>query len=157
MVVDETRISVNSAGQNSRIKDTSGSLISSVQVHSPCQYHMLNQDFVQSIGWALSSYNLAHDRLWPGFTCDLQGFLINVGDVGSSIWSLVIAIHTVLLLAGGQRTRIWAAEKSTGGKGRWVFCICIWLSIVFLGLIGPLVIQRIYSDKKGPFCINFNR
>ena len=117
---------------------------------------MLILDFVQSIGWALSSYNIAYDRLLPGIECNVQGFLINVGDVSSSVWSLVIAIHTVLLLAGGQRTRVWAAEKSTGGKGRWILCICIWLSIIFLGLIGPLAIQRIYPDK-GPFCINLKR
>jgi hypothetical protein len=145
-------MSVNSVAQSLRIKDTSGLSISSVQVHSPYNYHVLIPDFVQSIGWALSSYNLAHDRLWPGFACNVQGFLINVGDVGSSVWSLVIAIHTVLLLAGGQRTRIWAAEKSTSGKGRWILCVCIWMSIIFLGLIGPLVIEHLYTDK-GPFCI----
>jgi hypothetical protein len=112
---------------------------------------MLIPDFVQSIGWALSAYNIARNSLWPGFICDVQGFLINCGDVASSVWSLVIAIHTVLLLAGGQRGRVWAAEKSTGGKGRWILCIIIWLSIIFLGLIGPLAIQKIDSSK-GPFC-----
>lgn len=115
---------------------------------------MLIPDFVQSIGWALSSYNIAHDGLSPGFACDVQGFFINVGDVGSSVWSLVIAVHTVLLLAGGQRIRIWAAEQSTSGHGRWIFCISIWISIIFLGLVGPLVVQRIYIETKGPFCIN---
>jgi hypothetical protein len=102
----------------------------------------------------LSAYNLQHNRLWPSFACDVQGFFINVGDVGSSVWSLAIAIHTVLLLAGGQRTRSWAAEKSTGGKGRWILCICVWLSIVFLGIIGPLLIAPLHPDK-GPFCIHF--
>ena len=136
---------VNSVAQSLRIKDTSGSSISSVQVHSPWKYQMLIPDFVQSIGWALSSYNIAHDRLSPGFACDVQGFFINVGDVGSSVWSLAIAIHTVLLLAGGQRIRIWAAEQSTSGHGRWILCISIWISIIFLGLVGPLVVQRIYN------------
>ena len=113
--------------------------------------HVLIPDFVQSIGWALSSYNLAHNRLWPGFACNVQGFFINVGDVGSSVWSLVIAIHTVLLLVGGQRTRVWAAEKSTGGKGRWILCLSIWASLIFLGLIGPLAVEKIHPDR-GPFC-----
>lgn len=108
-------------------------------------------DFIQSIGWVLSSYNLAHNRLWPGFACDVQGFFINVGDVGSSVWSLAIAVHTVLLLAGGQRLRAWAAEKSTTGYGRWVICITIWLCNVFLAVIGPLAIQKI-DTSKGPFC-----
>jgi hypothetical protein len=124
-----------------------------VQVLSPWNHHIIITDFVQSIGWALSSYNLAHDRLLPGFVCDVQGFFINVGDVGSSVWSLAIAIHTVLLLAGGQQTRVWAAEKSTTGNGRWILCIFIWLSIIFIGLIGPVVIQKL-DVSKGPFCIN---
>ena len=99
----------------------------------------------------LCAYNLAHNRLWPGFACDVQGFFINVGDVGSSVWSLVIAIHTFLLLAGGQRTKAWAAEKSTGGKGRWILCACIWSADIFLGLIGPLLVQKLHPEK-GPFC-----
>ena len=111
---------------------------------------MLSVDLIQSIGWVLSSYNLARNSLWPGVACSVQGFFINSGDVGSSVWSLVIAIHTVLLLAGGQRTRIWATEKSTSGKGRWILALCIWLSIIFLGIIGPLAIEKIYPDK-GPF------
>jgi len=101
----------------------------------------------------MSAYNLQHNQLWPGFACSAQGFLINVGDVGSSIWSLVIAIHTVLLLAGGQNIRVWAAEKSTGGKGRSMLGFCLWAMIVFIGLIGPLAVQPIYYDTKGPFCI----
>ena len=110
-------------------------------------------DLVQSIGWALSAYNLQKDSLLPGFACDVQGFFINVGDSSSSIWALVIAIHTLLLLAGGQRSRLWAAEKSTSGKARWILCGCIWATVIFLGLIGPIVIQRLPSNSdKGPFC-----
>ena len=103
------------------------------------------------MGWVLCAYNLAKNQLWPGFACDVQGFFINVGDVGSSVWSLVIAIHTFLLLAGGQRTKAWAAEKSTSGKGRWILCACIWSGDIFLGLIGPLLVQKLHPEK-GPFC-----
>ena len=90
------------------------------------------------------------NQLLPGFACSVQGFFINVGDVASSVWSLVIALHTFLLLAGGQRSRAWASEKSTMGKGRWFFCVGVWLGICFLGLIGPVVIERVTG--KGPFC-----
>jgi hypothetical protein len=108
-------------------------------------------DLVQSMGWVLSAYNLAHNSLWPGFACDVQGFFINIGDVGSSVWSLVIAIHTFLLLAGGQRTKAWAAEKSTTGKGRWILCACIWAADIFIGLIGPTLVEALHPEK-GPFC-----
>lgn len=105
------------------------------------------------MGWVLCANSLATNRLWPGFACSVQGFFINVGDVASSVWSLVIAIHTFLLLAGGQRIKAWAAEKSTSGKGRWVLCACIWGGVVFLGLIGPLLVQKLHPEK-GPFCNN---
>jgi G protein-coupled glucose receptor regulating Gpa2 len=118
---------------------------------------MLTLDFVQSIGWALSAYNLGQDSLLPGLACSVQGFFINVGDVGSSVWSLAIAIHTVLLLAGGQHTRAWAAKRSTSGKGRWILCISIWMANIFLGLIGPTLVQRLHYDDKGPFCNFFLR
>jgi hypothetical protein len=106
---------------------------------------------IQAIGWSLSAYPLSVNRLWPGFACSVQGFFINVGDVSSSIWSLVIALHTFLLLAGGQRARAWASEKSTMGKARWFFSAGVWGGICFLGLIGPLVIEHVTG--KGPFCI----
>jgi G protein-coupled glucose receptor regulating Gpa2 len=109
-------------------------------------------DLIQSLGWVLSAYNLAHDRLWPGIACDVQGFFINVGDVGSSIWALVIAIHTVLLLAGTHRTRAWAAEASTSGRGRWFIVAGIWGFVISLGLVGPVIIQRI-QPWNGPFCM----
>ena len=107
---------------------------------------------IQSLGWALSAYNLARDSLWPGFACDVQGFFINVGDVGSSLWSLVIAIHTVLLLAGTQRTRAWAAEASTTGKGRWIVVASVWGLVIGIGLCGPLIIEPL-QPWNGPFCM----
>jgi len=110
-------------------------------------------DFMQSIGWALCFYTLQKDKVWPGIACDVQAFFINFGDVSSSVWSLMIAIHTALLLAGGQRTRAWAAEKSTSGKARWFLCLGIWLFVFFLAIIGPIAIQPIYYETKGPFCI----
>lgn len=108
-------------------------------------------DLLQSVGWGLSANSLYTNSLWPGLACDVQGFFINMGDVSSSIWSLIIAFHTFLLLAGGQRARAWAAEKSTSGKGRWFFCLGVWASVFFLAIIGPLLVQRLHPEK-GPFC-----
>jgi hypothetical protein len=109
-------------------------------------------DLVQSLGWVLSANNLARDSLWPSFACDVQGFFINMGDVGSSIWALVIAVHTVLLLAGTHRTRAWAAEASTSGKLRWIVVVSIWGFVICLGLVGPLIIEPL-QPWNGPFCM----
>lgn len=138
-------------GSSLETKDSFGLSTCSLPVSILPKFARLILDLLQSLGWLLSCYNLARDDVLPSFACSVQGFFINSGDVGSSIWSLVIAIHTVLLLAGGQRARVWAAEKSTGGKERWILAVCIWLSIVFLGLIGPLAIEGLHPED-GPFC-----
>ena len=147
--VEIVLIPLGECANSSRIKDISGSSISSWLVYTHCD--LANIDLVQSIGWGLSAHSLATNSLWPGIACDIQGFFINSGDVASSIWSLVIALHTFLLLAGGQRSRAWAAEKSTSGRGRWFFCFGTWAFIFFLGVIGPILVQRVNPDK-GPFC-----
>jgi hypothetical protein len=105
-----------------------------------------------AIGWALLAHPLNVNRVWPGIACDIQGFFINTGDVASTLWSLVIALHTCFLLAGGQKLRAWATEKSTTGKERWIICISIWAFVFLLGFIGPLVIERVVPEN-GPFCI----
>ena len=64
--------------------------------------------------------------------------LINSGDIASALWSLVIAVRTWFLLAGGEKWRCWATEKSCTGKGGWLLC---------LGLIhSPL--YRTYRDIR---------
>jgi hypothetical protein len=108
-------------------------------------------DFIQAIGWVLSVDHLATNSILPGVACNAQGFFINTGDVGSALWSFVIAVHTFLLLAGKPNWRTWAAEKSMAGKGRWFLCLGIWGAVVFLGIIGPTAVYHIYP-QNGPFC-----
>ncbi|CAG8682960.1 12620_t:CDS:2 [Funneliformis caledonium] len=53
-------------------------------------------DFIQSIGFMLS-YNWAiKGIIEPGIYCDIQGFLINLGDVASGFWAFVICVHTYM-------------------------------------------------------------
>jgi hypothetical protein len=109
------------------------------------------EDLVQSFGFFLMVDHLRTDSVLPGASCYLQGFLINSGDISTSIWSFVIAMHTFFLLAGGRTYRAWAAEKSTSGKARWFLCLGIWSFVFFIGIIGPAAIARFYPEK-GPFC-----
>ena len=84
-----------------------------------------------------------------GLPCDVQGVVIQIGDVGSAVWTLIVAIHA-FLLAGRPKWRKWILEKSTRGKFRWVFCCFVWLAVILLGFVG-IVIQSI-APHNGPFC-----
>ena len=61
-------------------------------------------------------------------------------------------MHTFFLLAGGRKWRVWVAEKSMQGKGRWILTGVIWGVVVFIGVIGMILIQHLYPNK-GPFCM----
>jgi hypothetical protein len=86
----------------------------------------------------------------PG--CSLQGYLLNSGDVSSSIWSFVIALHCFALLAGGPKWRAWVADKTASGKLRWIVCAGIWTFVYGLSAIGPVFLQNLHPEN-GPFCI----
>lgn len=113
---------------------------------------ILITDLIQSLGLFLSTDSLIKNSVIPGPVCTLQGFLIQSGDISSSIWAAIIAFHTFFLLAGGRNWRAWAAEKSTSGKARWILCFGVWFCVLFIGLIGLILIENLYPDK-GPFCM----
>ncbi|CAG8579243.1 13176_t:CDS:2, partial [Funneliformis mosseae] len=53
---------------------------------------------VVSIGFMLS-YNWAiKGVIKQGIYCDIQGFLINLGDVASGFWAFIICVHTYMLV-----------------------------------------------------------
>jgi hypothetical protein len=103
----------------------------------------------------LNTYSIAREAVLPGAGCNAQGVLINIGDVASAWWTLVIAVHTFLLLAGRVQWRSWAAEKSVKGKGRWILCAGVWSGSIFLSTFG-LVIQNYHPDN-GPYCKLFRQ
>ena len=76
-------------------------------------------DFLQSIGLSLDSYESGQNSVLPGNGCNAEGLFINIGDVSSAWWTLVITLHTFLVIAGGHRVRNWIVEKSGEGKWRW--------------------------------------
>jgi hypothetical protein len=99
---------------------------------------------------ALNTNAIAKNAASPGIGCNAQGFFITAGDLASAWWTLTIAGHTFLVLAGGSKWKNWAAEKSTEGKGRWVLAFVIWSVSVFLSSIG-IAIELIYP-QNGAFC-----
>lgn len=112
-------------------------------------------DFIQSFAGLLLANSLRLNSTLPGPFCSFQGLLLNSGDISSAIWSLVIAWHTFLTLAGGHKLRHWVAEKSAGGALRWIICLSIWLSVLFIGVVGIALIEKV-QPERGPFC-NFFR
>src|SRR5437762_12150786 len=97
----------------------------------------------------LPAYHLAKNSVVPGPVCTLQGVLINSGDVGSALFSFVIAIHTYLFFTRGARLRTKTIAES--GKRHWILCFLLWFIVAFLGFIGIVLIEKIYPEK-GSFC-----
>ncbi|CAI2175550.1 9509_t:CDS:2 [Funneliformis geosporum] len=55
-------------------------------------------DFIQSIGFMFSYHWIKKGIIQQGIHCDIQGFLINLGDVASGFWAFVICVHTYMLV-----------------------------------------------------------
>jgi hypothetical protein len=110
-----------------------------------------DQDFVQSIGDLFVTRFLVINSVTPGPYCTLQGVVLTTGDVGSAIWTFVIATHTFVLVVGKPKWREWVSQKSTSGKGRWIFSIAIWAFTLFCGLFGLIFIQP-FHPEEGPYC-----
>ncbi|RGB41474.1 G protein-coupled glucose receptor regulating Gpa2-domain-containing protein [Rhizophagus diaphanus] len=60
--------------------------------------NLILSDFIQSIGFMMSYNWLRINAINEGTYCDIQGFLINLGDVASGFWALVICLHTYMLV-----------------------------------------------------------
>ena len=117
--------------------------------YHPISYEAKPVDLIQSIGWILTLYHVERGFVAAGVACSVQGIFINSGDISSALWSLVIAVHTFLLL-GIPKWEKWAKKISVSGYGRWVLCFFIWLLVLFIGLIGFVIEKR--DSEDGPFC-----
>jgi hypothetical protein len=113
---------------------------------------MLIEDLVQSFGCLLGSRWLAINSIGPGAYCNFQAIALNCGELGSALWTLVVAVATFLSIAGGPRVREWVGKKSSSGKGRWGLTFGIWLFILFIAANGLIFIQP-FHPEKGPYCI----
>lgn len=93
----------------------------------------------------------SYNSLLPGAFCNLQGVMLNLGDVAAAMFSFVIALHTFLLLAGGRKWQAWVSEFSSSGIGRWCVAGLVWFSTTFIATCGLFLVQRIHPER-GPFC-----
>ncbi|RHZ88652.1 hypothetical protein Glove_21g60 [Diversispora epigaea] len=67
-------------------------------VYSRLVLNLCISDFFQSVGFMFSYYWIKVGRINIGTVCDIQGMLINLGDVSSGFWTLVICIHTYMIV-----------------------------------------------------------
>jgi len=78
-------------------------------------------------------------KVSPGTLCSVQGGIKQAGNVGTAVWSFMLALHAFRLLF--MRTRV-----STRGK---CFMLSLgWSFVIFIVSIGPLAIQ---NNTRGPY------
>ncbi|KAF8500539.1 hypothetical protein JB92DRAFT_2816772, partial [Gautieria morchelliformis] len=96
-------------------------------------------NFIQSIGSILNIDWLIQWGTVYEPACVIQGSAKNIGNVGTALWSLIIAFHAfdVLFLRRKQkRTTLWATVIGT-----WIFIFCV-------DLFGPVILEK---PAQGPF------
>jgi hypothetical protein len=102
-------------------------------------FSLLLCDLAQGIGALLNTRWIAQGGLEVGSYCTAQAVIKQTGNVGTALWSFVIAVHTfdVLFL------RWHIADYVCYGT-----LIGVWAFLGFIVIIGPAVVE---SRARGPF------
>ncbi|CAG8451650.1 9837_t:CDS:2 [Ambispora leptoticha] len=107
--------------------------------------NMLFSDWLQSVGFIMSLYWISQGSVIPGMYCDLQGIIINIGDVSSAFWATAICLHTYLAVVHSIEPR-WFLQITMG---------LVWPINIFISVIG-LYIQtpdnRFFDSAGGSWC-----
>ncbi|KAG9220987.1 hypothetical protein CCMSSC00406_0002413 [Pleurotus cornucopiae] len=96
-------------------------------------------DFFQAVGSILGATWIRQMGVHYGSTCVAQGVLKHLSDVGSAVWTLVIATNTFCLLFLEIRLRHFVL---------WSTLIAGWFGIGAIVIAGPASLNTV---KKGPF------
>jgi len=96
-------------------------------------------DFIQAVGSIINTVWLHRMGVYFGETCVLQGVLKQTSDIGTALWTLVIAIHTFCLLFLELKTRAFVL---------WITLLGGWSAIAALVILGPATLN---TEKRGPF------
>ncbi|RIA82437.1 G protein-coupled glucose receptor regulating Gpa2-domain-containing protein [Glomus cerebriforme] len=108
--------------------------------------NLITSDFIQSIGFMMSFNWLRIRIITPGTYCDVQGFLINLGDVASGFWALVICLHTYMLVVHSYEYPHMV----------FLAMIMIWPFNIIISGLGFVIQQgygtRFYDDAGGSWC-----
>lgn len=108
-------------------------------------YNLLLADFQQSIAFLLSFHWIAKNSiLAPTAACFIQGWMVQVGDVGSGIWVLAIALHTWYSVTG----------RKLGYRSFTCYLVLVWAFIILLAIIGPIAHKNTYFVNTGAWVGN---
>ncbi|KAF8524021.1 hypothetical protein JB92DRAFT_2882461 [Gautieria morchelliformis] len=100
---------------------------------------LLCSDLIQSISGIIQVKWAAERRLVEGTTCAIQAAALVIGDLGSAVWSFVIAGHTFSALA---LERNWSRQVVVSTV------ITGWTFVILMAAFGPLVLT---NKTNGPF------
>ncbi|KAF8573064.1 hypothetical protein K439DRAFT_1069414 [Ramaria rubella] len=98
---------------------------------------LLLSDLIQSIAGIIQVKWAVENRIYQSRTCTIQGATFVLGDLGSTLWSVVIAAHT---FSGITMKTHWP---------RWVMWVLVctgWILVVILTFIIPLGLSRANKD-----------
>ncbi|KAF8524030.1 hypothetical protein JB92DRAFT_1498374 [Gautieria morchelliformis] len=94
---------------------------------------LLCSDLIQGISGIIQVKWAAERRLVEGTTCAIQAATLVMGDLGSAVWSCVIAIHT---FSGIALERQWSREAIV------LTVVTGWTFMISLTAFGPLVLTN---------------
>jgi len=100
---------------------------------------LLFANILQSIGTVMNFEWVGESGVKAGALCSTQGGIKHIGNVGASIWSLIIALHLFHILF----LRVRATDPVFIGT-----LISAWSFILFVLLVGRFAIQK---PEKGPY------
>ncbi|KAF8586786.1 hypothetical protein K439DRAFT_918942 [Ramaria rubella] len=100
---------------------------------------LLISDLIQSISGITQVKWAVENRIYEGRACSVQAATLVMGDLGSTVWSCVIAAHTFSGLALGKHWPRWVVFTTV---------VIGWLFVIILTVIGPTTLP---VASKGPF------
>jgi hypothetical protein len=107
-------------------------------------YNLLIADFQQALSFLLAFHWVAQNKLLgPTNVCFAQAWLIQIGDVSSGLWVLLIGVHTFVyvVLQKSIPRRFFIA----GVVSLWIFCL-------ILTAVGPLIHRQDFFVPAGAWC-----
>ncbi|KAF8580212.1 hypothetical protein K439DRAFT_1637189 [Ramaria rubella] len=103
---------------------------------------LLVSDFIQSISGITQIKWAVENKIYESTACRIQAATLVMGDLGSTVWSCVIAAHTFTGLALGKQ---WS-NKVVG-----VIVVLGWTFVITLTAFGPVLLTK--ADKGSFFSI----
>lgn len=107
-------------------------------------YHLILADLIQGVAFSLSWHWFRLNAvLAPSTFCTAQGWLINIGDVSSGLFVLVIAVHTYFGAVYGRRIH---------SRTFYILIAAAWLTALLITGIGSAVYGPRLFGRSSAWC-----